>query len=218
MADHSGHRDRLRKKFSEGTLEDHELLELLLFGALPRVNTNEIAHDLIDRFSSLKEVFYASEIQLTEVKGVGKNTAIAIAAMGECVRRCSKGKIDKRKVFKSLSSIKNLAVNLLAAASEEQVYLMAFNHSRKMISCLRVARGYEASVILNLREIVNEAVKHQAAFVAIAHNHPDGSIAPSDEDIKATRMMKNSFEAVGISFIDNFVVCGGVCRGVLLGK
>ena len=218
MADHGGHRDRLRKKFSAGVLEDHELLELLLFGVIPRMNTNAIAHDLIDRFGSLKGVFGASETALETVDGVGRSTAVFIAAMGECMRRCSKEKMVNKRSFGSVSSIKKLAINLLSAAAVEQVFLMGFSNSRKMIFCDRVEIGNEKEVTAKLREFVSRALNAQAAHVAIAHNHPDGHITPSIADYNATQKMKNSFEAVGISFIDQFIVCGDVCRGVLSGK
>lgn len=218
MADHGGHRDRLRKKFSAGVLEDHELLELLLFGVIPRMNTNAIAHDLIDRFDSLKGVLNASESALETVDGVGKNTAVFIAAMGECMRRCSKEKLINKKSFGSVSSIKKLAINLLSAASEEQVFFMGFSNSRKMIFCDRVEKGSENEATAKLRELVSKALNSQAAYVAVAHNHPNGHIMPSIADYNATQKMKNSFEAVGISFIDQFIVCGDVCRGVLTDK
>ena len=93
-----------------------------------------------------------------------------------------------------------------------------FSNSRKMIGCAHVAKGSENVAALGLRDLVGKALNSQAAHVAIAHNHPDGQIAPSIADYNATQKMKNSFESVGISFIDQFIVCGDVCRGVLTDK
>ena len=87
MSIHDGHRERLRKKFKEGNIEDHELLELLLFSSIPRRNTNEIAHRLIDKFGSVNGVFNASERALCSVEGVGENSAMLIKTVSKCIER-----------------------------------------------------------------------------------------------------------------------------------
>lgn len=218
MADHSGHRQRLRKKFKEGYLEDHEVLELLLCSLIPRVNTNEIAHDLIDRFGSLKGVFCAAEEDLSEIRGVGVNTAFSLTVIAEYVRRSMVEKPKNSNVMSSLSDVKKHCVALFRGIDEEESYLLLFNNAKKIIRSQKVARGDGSSARLNVRELLGDALKYDAVSVAVTHNHPNGRITPSAEDIKATYAIKNSFESIGVSFVDHLIVCGDDCHAILADK
>ena len=110
---HSGHRERVKQKFVDcGDLAfgDHELLELMLFHSIPRQNTNDIAHRLIDRFGSLKGVMEARLDELITVKGVGRNTAILIKTSFAINARCKKNTADKRTQFKSINSLQEYLI------------------------------------------------------------------------------------------------------------
>lgn len=215
MADHSGHRDRLRRKFRLNVLEEHELLEMMLFGVIPRKNTNEIAHELIDRFGGLWGVLQANEEDLCKVNGVGKNTALYIKGMEKCVELCIEQRKRDRKKLDSLSQMQGYLKGLFAQVSDEHVYLLIFSNSKKLISCNLLGKGSSAMANISVRKVVDLALAHNAASVVIAHNHPDGSTEPSREDLLITGKIKETLDAVSIKLFDHVVVCGGMCSSIM---
>ena len=217
---HSGHRERMREKFlkcGSEALEDHELLEMLLFYSIPRKNTNELAHTLISRFGGLRGVFDASVQMLTGVEGVGTVTAVHIKLIGALLFRynLSGGKV-KRKLD-SYSAVTAFVRELFVGESEERVYAVMLNNSLGLIGYTALGAGGISLSVAHSRELLEDCILSGAAYVILAHNHPDGVALPSGIDIEATQTFHNALRYAGIDLIDHFVVANGRCTPIMRG-
>ena len=215
---HQNHRSRMKHKllsFGDGVFCDHELLEILLFFSLPRVNTNLYAHELIDRFGSLDAVFNASIEELVEVKGVGFNSAALIKLVSGIMKRASATPALKKPKMNSLSLTSDYIASLFAGSSEERLYMVALDNSLKVIAAPCITSGTVNFSSATIAEIIRRAVKLNAASVILAHNHPKGIAIPSSMDIEATHKINEGLRYTSIRLIDHFVVSGNRCTPIL---
>ena len=204
---HEHHRDRLREKAltDVSVLNDYELLELILFGVVPRRNTNDIAHRLIDEFGSLKAVFSASPKLLESVEGVGKITAAHISAMGAAIGRIGETK-DIFPEFFSFDSIKQPLIDFYKPYREE-VFTVFFLDKKQKITSRRMFYGHEVGeVVIDLNELSRQIVINKPDFVVIAHNHLSGNAAPSRADDVATQKICLILALNGSSLLDHIIV------------
>ena len=200
MADnvHKGHRERVRKKFIKTGFTgfaDHEKLELLLFYSRPRIDTNAIAHNLIDKFKTIGGVFDADFDMLKEVDGVDEATAvllkISLTSMGNYKTAC--------EYFK----------NQFLGENVEKVRIACVDDKLRLVDCAVISEGTPGTVAVNIRKIVEFTYKNKCESIIIAHNHPNGDLIPSDEDIKATSDLFRTLKPVGIMLLDHIIVAGG---------
>ena len=131
---HDGHRERLRQRFltSADSFEDHELLELILFYSIPRKNTNEIAHHLLNRFGSIKGVLDASVEALTEVNDIGENTAIYLKAIARLVLKYSVSEQKDDGLLKSPTALSSFLKTLFIGTQNESSYILLFDNSKSL--------------------------------------------------------------------------------------
>ena len=208
MGVHDGHRDRLRQSYLEHglmSMNDINALELLLFYAIPRRDTNEIAHRLLDRFGSLDDVFSAPAEELQEVEGIGENAAALLTLIPEIMK---KSRVSKAREIRQIRSSDDAGAYLLPYflnERDEVVYLLCLDTKRCVICCAEMGRGVVNSVDTGIRRIVEKALKVRASSVIIAHNHPDGIALPSREDEVFTRALYNALETVGIRLEDHII-------------
>ena len=208
---HDGHRERLRANFIENSLDSfNELnsLELLLFYAIPRRDTNELAHRLLDRFGSLSGVFDASFYELMEVDGIGENAASLITLIPEIMRKSRISGVSDTKVITSSSAAGKYLVPRFLYQKIEILLLLCLDSQKRVISCVEVNRGVVNSVDANVRRIVELALKYRATSVIISHNHPDGVALPSREDDFITGKIGKALSSVGITLSDHIIVAG----------
>lgn len=209
MGVHEGHRERLRRSFLENGLlgmNDINALELLLFYALPRRDTNEIAHQLLRSFGSLDGVFSASLEELCETEGIGEYAASLLLLVPEIMK---KSRISKARGIRQIRSSDDAGEYLLPYFMNERdeiIYLLCLDNKRAVISCTEVGRGIVNAVDTNVRRIVEKAIKVKAVTAIIAHNHPDGIALPSREDEIFTRTLHNALETVGIRLEDHIII------------
>ena len=206
---HSGHRKRVKAnviKNGFSQLEEHKLLELMLFYSIPREDTNELAHKLIKHFGSFEEVFKAEVDQLKRVDGVGDNTAVMIAAMGETFSRISKAKPPKKRVYKTAEDLKELAVSLLQGEKNEKVYLICFDAKKILKRYTVISEGDEVSSEINMKEVIKNLVDSDSSIAVLAHNHPTSSAEPSAFDIDSTRMVCVTLRKIGYALADHVIV------------
>lgn len=206
---HSGHRKRVKANvcnngFSQ--LEDHRLLELLLFYAIPQADTNELAHTLLNEFGSFDEIVKADISRLKKVKGVGENTAIMLAAMGEMYCRMGKVKHVKKRVYTSPEDYKTLTASVLAGESKECVYIFCFDSKGTLKGKTLLSSGDSASSFVDVRKAVQAVIDCDAKKAVLAHNHPEGEADPSANDIDTTRCVAVMFRRLGVMLVDHIIV------------
>lgn len=206
---HSGHRKRVKAnviKNGFSQLEEHKLLELMLFYSIPREDTNELAHKLLNHFGSMDEIFKADIEKLKRVDGVGDNTAVMLAAMGEAFYRASKAKPVKKKVYRNTEALKELAVSLLQGEKNEKVYLICFDFKKTLKRYTVISEGDEVSSEINMKEVIKNLVDSDSSLAVLAHNHPASSAEPSAYDVDTTRMMCVTLRKIGYALADHIIV------------
>ncbi len=206
---HSGHRKRVKAnviKNGFSQLEEHKLLELMLFYSIPREDTNELAHKLINHFGSFEEIFKANIEQLKKVDGVGDNTAVLLASMGETFYRISKAKPPRKKVYKNTDDLKELSVALLQGEKTEKVILMCFDVKKTLKRYTIISEGDEFSSEINMKEIIKNLVDSDSSIAVLAHNHPTSSAEASAADIDSTRMVCVTLRKIGYALADHLIV------------
>lgn len=207
---HKGHRENVRRRFMTGGLEvfaPHEILELILFFAIPQKDTNPLAHRLIDTFGSLPRVLSASVEELKAVEGVGERVAVLLTLVFQVGRWTRLRRIEQSvSDFRSPEVLGAYFREIFAGQEKEAVYEMCLNARGNIIVCPRMSNGNVLSVSLDVRAMVEKAILSNCASVVIAHNHPGGDSHPSREDYDATRLIKAAFSDVNIRLLDHIIV------------
>lgn len=214
---HDGHRERLRNRFlaSPESFEDHELLELLLFYAIPRKNTNEIAHALIERFGSIKEVIDAGLPALKTVDSIGDNAAIFFRVIAETLLRYERSEYKDNNLLSSYDYLSNYLKSLFVGTDNEITYLVLLDSSKNIISCEKVAEGFSCGNIISIRQIAMSALINNAACVILAHNHPHGKAIPSSEDIYSTNIIKTTLNTLSVPLLEHYIIAEDECVPII---
>lgn len=208
---HKEHRSRVRETFRKTGIEnqpDHNLLEFLLFYSIPRKDTNEIAHRLIDTFGSLNGVFNATYERLLEVEGIGESSALLISTIPGICRRYIEGAQAKKINLSEPEDARSFIVSKYYGCKKEVFYLICLDGTGKLINCCNLGEGSPDSVIIDKREVLETAFRNSADTVILAHNHPNGIAAPSKADLMLTGELSSIFKKVGIRLADHIIVGG----------
>lgn len=209
MPIHDGHRQRVRDRFiKEGldNFEEHQVLELLLFYCVPRKDTNEIAHALMDRFGSVAGVLDAPLEELKKLENVGGGTATFLALLKELYRYYQVSRASDLVILNTIEKCGNYLVPRFFGRRNETVFLLCLDAKCKVLQCKEVGEGSVNSASVPIRRIVEMALAANATSVVIAHNHPSGLALPSDEDRLTTRKLAVALDAVEIQLVDHIVV------------
>jgi DNA repair protein RadC len=207
--DHSGHRQRLRQRFHQGgsdALPDYELLELVLFRALPRRDTKGLAKRLIARFGSFAEVVNAPEPRLKEVKDVGDAVVTELKLIRAAALRLMRAEIMEKP---ALSSWKQVLDYLRAAQSyehREQFRVLFLDKKNSLIADEVQQEGTVDHTPVYVREVVKRALELSATAIVLVHNHPSGDPTPSRADIDMTKQIVAAAAAMGIAVHDHIIV------------
>lgn len=211
MGIHDGHRQRCKQRYlaagADG-LSDHQLLELLLFYAIPRQDTNETAHRLIDTFGSLYAVLTAEPKELASVAGVGENAALLLHLTGELGVR-GKTAIPPKTVLSDPRKAGAYFTALLSGHRRELLYQACLDAKGKVLTCHCVTKGTVSASALHVRQLVEDALYAGAVSVILAHNHPSGVALPSSADVAMTRLVEEAMEPLGIKVSDHIIVADG---------
>lgn len=206
---HEGHRQRMRVKIENGFVDsftDVELLEVLLYYVIKRSNTNVTAHNLIDKFGTLKGVFNADAEVLRNVDGIGDNCGVLFALLKEINRRISVSPDIAEKRFSSVEQIGEYFIKKFKGMTEEKVMLLMLDNKNAVINCKVIAYGTVSSSQISSREIVKMALVANAARVVLAHNHPSGDASPSDDDIVVTRTLRRALGELELDLVEHIIV------------
>lgn len=205
---HKGHRDRMRKKFLLSELdgfETHEALELLLYYAVPRKDTNPIAHRLLERFGSLSAVFDAPADALTEM-GLSQNAAVMIKLIPGMCRLYLDDKHNNQDKVINEKNMGELLLNKFIGREYEAVVLMLLDAKYKELFCGVISKGSVSSCELYIRKIVQMALSNNARYAVLAHNHPSGVALPSNDDLNATKAVSDALALINVILLDHVVV------------
>lgn len=211
MADeniHKGHRQRMLKKYLEHGIEcfeDHEILEIFLYSAYTRRNTNDISHKLIHRFGSLEGVMNAGYEELMDVDDVGNTAAAMISFMKDFAKRCNRDELTGIKLDTSLA-MRDFCFNLMRHSPVEEAHVLFLDQTLSLIGESKIANGGSDSVEFDLRFIVSKAIRTQCCNIVLAHCHPHGVLLASSADVSATRRVAQSLSGIGINLIDHIIV------------
>ena len=208
---HIGHRARLRARYAAGGatgFADHELLELLLTFALPRRDTNGIAHALLDRFGSLSGVFAAPLPELTQVPGIGPTAAILLRLIGDLMDRGTLKSLENRKGRSVLSNplaSALYAVSSLRGYTSETVLAVCLNSRKEVLHCQVIQHGTLGEAQVYPRSVAEVALLRHAHSMLLIHNHPSGNPAPSGADGEVTAAVREALSVIGVQLIDHLV-------------
>lgn len=211
MNEHEGHRQRMRRRFMEHGLEsfdDHNVLELLLFYALPRVDTNRLAHRLIEHFGSLDAVMDAPPEELSAVEGMGPAAAALVKLVPAAGQRYMMRKNEPGRILKNAEEAGRYLVPRFIGRRDEAVLLLCLDAKMKLLCCRELDRGDVGRVRLNLRKLTETALSSNAAAVILAHNHVSGIALPSAEDLNMTEQVWRLLHAVHVELQDHIIVAG----------
>ena len=205
---HEGHRERMRNKYvNKGieVFEQHEILEMLLFYAIPRKNTNDIAHRLLEACGSLSAVFDAP-IDILMQQGLSYNAAGLLHMIPDLSRAYQSDKFDNEEKIITDENIGKKMVHLFAGKNEECVYAFFLDAKGKEKYSGIISKGDASSAPLFSKDIVSIAARCKAVTVIIAHNHPSGVAFPSRADLEATADIADALDTIGIHLADHIIV------------
>lgn len=209
MSIHKGHRKRIRERFLNAdltTFEDHEVLELLLFYCIPRCDTNEIAHRLVDRFGNFAQVLDAPVSALQQVEGIGENAAVFLSLIRAVSGYYQQKRVDRKMALTTISDYGNFLVPQFSTQRTEEVYLLCLDAKCMILGCHKVGDGSINSTNISIRKVVDLAISSNATSVVLAHNHPSGIAVPSAEDIATTKLIANALIMVDVILNDHIIV------------
>ena len=209
MSIHKDHRQRLRERFLREGLDNFDelyVLELLLFYCIPRVDTNPIAHRLLDHFGSLTNVLNASTEELEKVEGIGKNASTFLSLITQVGRYYQVKQSEPGKILRTVDQCGHYLVPYFFGREQETVFMLCLDAKCKVICCKMVGEGSVNSANIPVRRIVEMALAANATTVVLAHNHPSGLAIPSADDIQTTQRIAAALGTVEIVLADHIVV------------
>ena len=212
MSIHEGHRSRLKQRFAEHgeqVFDDHQLLELMLFYAVPQGDVNPLAHRLINHFGSFAAVLDAKPEELRKVKGVGDHTALFLSMFPQVLRRYMASKSGNEELICSTADAGEFLLPYFFGARNETAFLLCLDAKGKVLSCRFLAEGSLDRVGLNSRQVVETALEDRASSVILAHNHISGLATPSEADVALTLALRPLLRSLGIHLLDHLIIADG---------
>ena len=206
---HEGHRDRMRTRYlQEGAdgMASHEILEMLLYGTIPRGDTNEVSHRLLDEFGSISNLIEADPGEIAKTAGVGEKSAIFLSLLHALVLRYEGEKLEQKPALTSISKSVDYCRALLAFRPRECFYVISLDSRRKILHTSKISEGTINDAAVSPRLVVETALRYKATGIVLCHNHPNGNVKPSYEDIFLTNQLKMMLEPLGIQVVDHIII------------
>ncbi len=211
MADHAGHRDRLRKRYlnhSLDTMSDDQALELLLYYAIPRKDTNALARELLHRFGNLPSVLEASVDELSAVEGIGEQAAILISMVLPFARKYLLARNLPSPILSSTQTCGEYLIPYFFGAKNEMLYVLCLDGKGRVLACRKLQEGSFSSVNFTVRKIAEVAMNCNSGTIILAHNHTSGDINPSINDLDSTKRVREQLLPLDIRLVDHIIVRG----------
>jgi len=204
-----GHRQRLRERFLKGgaeALADYELLELILFLAIPRRDTKPLAKTLLHEFKSLQGVVSADLERLIAIDGVNESTAVALKVVAAAARSLARDAVVERNLLTSWDKVLDYCRAQVAHEPTERFHLLFLDRKNTLIADEKQQEGTVDHTPVYPREVVKRALELNASAIIMVHNHPSGDTTPSRADIEMTKKVRDAVNAVGIALHDHLVI------------
>lgn len=211
---HDGHRDRMRIRIQENgieSLQPHELIEYILYHAIPRKDTNEIAHLLLDKYGSVANVFSADYNDLLTIKGMTNNASLLLTSFPSILRYYQKDLITSKVRVRTRGDCLKYLQSFFMGEHIEKVYLLCLDANNNIINCVMLSSGLPNQVMVDARQVADVALKQKAVSVILSHNHPSGEVEPSRADIELTRSIACALELLQIKLFDHFIFSDKGC-------
>lgn len=208
---HSGHRERIKSQFIKNGLdsfEPHNVLELLLFYAIPLKDTNAIAHTLLQKFGSLSGVFDAPIEELLQVNGIGKSAAVLLKLIPQLSRRYQEDLDRDKTVIYSYDEAGRQLMKKFIGRQNEVVILMLLDSKMRVLFCDVVCEGTATAANIYIKKLIRLSVRYNAVYAIVSHNHPSGNCLPSKQDLNTTRWIYNALDTVEVRLLDHVIVSG----------
>lgn len=203
------HRKRLRARFMEGgagALPDYELLELVLFRAIPRQDVKPLARQLIDRFGDFNRVVSAPADRLMQEPGVGEAVVQELKIIEAAAQRLARARVMHRPVLSSWDALLDYCHTAMAHRETEQFRILFLDRKNVLIADEEQARGTVDHVPVYPREVVKRALELNASALILVHNHPSGDPTPSEQDILLTNQIADALTVMGIVLHDHLII------------
>jgi DNA repair protein RadC len=204
-----GHRDRLRKRFREGgaeALPDYELMELILFRAIPRRDVKPLAKEILARFGSFAEAVAAPPERLMEISGVTDAVVTEIKIVRAAALRIPQSEIKKRPVLAAMSTVLDYLRSAMAFEGREQFRILFLDRRNQLIADEVQGHGTVDHTPVYPREVMKRVLELSASAIILAHNHPSGDTKPSKADIDMTRQIVEVAAKLGVTVHDHIIL------------
>lgn len=208
---HKGHRQRMKNKYLKSGIdifEDHEILELLLYYCIPRRDTNAIAHNILNSYGKLSNLFDASPLEIQKRCEVSEQTAILLSLIAPLSKRYNLDKWSDSIIFKNSKMAVEYIRSLFIGESVECFYVIFLDSNLKLIKSKFISRGTLDRVEIYPREFIRSVLLYNAVNIILAHNHPNASTEISYFDEITTSVLKKTLDGIESNLIDHIVICG----------
>lgn len=203
------HRKRLRDRFMDGgaaAMPDYELLELLLFQAIPRCDVKPVARRLMETFGDFARVLSAPRERLLKVRGVGEAVVLELKIIEAATHRMARSKVMQRQVISSWDAVLDYCHTTMGHLETEQFRVLYLDRKNVLIADEEQAQGTVDHVPVYPREVIKRALELNACALILVHNHPSGDPTPSDADIEMTAKIRAAAEHLGLSLHDHLII------------
>jgi DNA repair protein RadC len=207
-----GHRERLRQRFLEGghpAMPEYELLELVLFNAIPRIDVKPLAKRLLATFGDLNGVVAASEHRLLQVEGATPRVHLQLRILEAISHRMARAKVIQRSVISSWEELMTYCRTVMAYRDTEQFRILFLDRKNVLIADEAQAKGTVDHVPVYPREVAKRSLELNASAIILVHNHPSGDPTPSRADVEMTEEIDMACQAIGVTLHDHVVIGKG---------
>ena len=204
-----GHRRRLRERFMEGgadALPYYEMLELVLFRAIPKKDVKPLAHRLLEAFGDFEGVLSAPPRRICQIRGAGPAVAAELKIVEAAAHRLARARVMDRPVISSWQAILDYCRTAMAHQDTERFRVLFLDRKNVLMADEAQGRGTVDHVPVYPREVVKRALELGASALILVHNHPSGDPTPSRADIEMTAAVREAAEVLGIALHDHIVI------------
>jgi DNA repair protein RadC len=203
------HRKRLKERYERagmGGLQDYEILELLLFYAIPQGDVKPRAKELLKRFGSLKGVLDADPGALREISGVGPHSSLFFRVVRDIGTLYLRQSAAMKEQISSTKELIDYCLSSMGGLKDEHFAVIYLNARNRIIQVETIQEGIVNQAVVYPRKVLEKALKHKASAIILVHNHPSGHVRPSDADIRLTRVLQDAARVMDIVLHDHLIV------------